>query len=224
MDKIVILKEKIHEIQSLATPQIQKHFLFGIQHHFQLNARLSEADVKRFEAQHRVELPEDYRRFVIELGDGGMCPVYWMYPLSQYFDTYTSSSHSDDDLTDFLCSPFPHSQVWGSHIDSNASLEDEEYYNHKQIKGSKLFAYAGCTVYYRLVITGSERGNIWIDDRPSDNGVFPLNSTTYEEVIDFYSPERIDFFGWYNSWLDSTIVEMKELHDQNTANNSPKQN
>ncbi len=48
----------------------------------------------------------------------------------------------------------------------------------------------GCGVYFLLVVSGPERGNIWIDDRASDYGITPWGG---------------DFFTWYDTWLEDSL-------------------
>jgi hypothetical protein len=50
-------------------------------HHFTLNPPLVETEVLAFERQHVITLPAAYRRFLIELGNGGAGPYYGVNPL-----------------------------------------------------------------------------------------------------------------------------------------------
>ena len=57
---------------------------FGAEHHrFELGPRLPEVVVAEFEDRHEVELPPEYRRFLIELGNGGAGPGYGLTPLNR---------------------------------------------------------------------------------------------------------------------------------------------
>ena len=51
-----------------------KHKL--IERHIHLNPCLGEHEVESFEAQYNIRLPEAYRRFLLEVGDGGAGPPY----------------------------------------------------------------------------------------------------------------------------------------------------
>lgn len=58
--------------------------LFGAEsHHYRLNPPATPAQVKAFEAQHKISLPVAYRRFIVNIGDGGAGPFYGLAPLSQ---------------------------------------------------------------------------------------------------------------------------------------------
>src|SRR5512142_2282534 len=57
---------------------------FGATSHlFLLNPPLPEADVISFERRHKVSLPDDYRRFITEIGNGGAGPYYGVFPFGK---------------------------------------------------------------------------------------------------------------------------------------------
>lgn len=55
----------------------------------------------------------------------------------------------------------------------------------------------GCATYYFIVVTGIESGNIWIDDRANDCGLYPALSKV--------TNERMLFSEWYNEWLHQAL-------------------
>jgi len=58
----------------------------------------------------------------------------------------------------------------------------------------------GCAIYAMLVVTGEEKGNIWIDNRPSDQGIYPATTE---------GKERLGFLAWYIAWLDQSLNDLK---------------
>src|SRR5690242_4451474 len=69
-------------------------------HHYLLNSCLSESILQEAEAQYGILLPEDYRRFLLLMGNGGAGPEYGIYPLERCFQ------QSVHDLR-LLQAPFP---------------------------------------------------------------------------------------------------------------------
>ncbi len=47
----------------------------------------------------------------------------------------------------------------------------------------------GCELYYLLIVTGSERGNVWYDGRMNSKGIFPLEGKNGRVAFDeFVTP------------------------------------
>jgi hypothetical protein len=58
--------------------------IFGsAEHRYQLNEPLSETVVAKFEKQHSIVLPDDYRRYLTEMGNGGAGPAYGVFRLGE---------------------------------------------------------------------------------------------------------------------------------------------
>src|SRR5262245_59586756 len=54
------------------------------QHRYRLGPVLSEAELVAFERDNAIRLPEDYRRFLSAVGNGGAGPFYGLEPLSTF--------------------------------------------------------------------------------------------------------------------------------------------
>lgn len=162
-----------------ADPKCQK---FGAgRHRYRLEPVLSEAEVSAFEEQHGVTLPEAYRNFVTQVGDGGAGPFYGLFRLKE--SRRRDAEWEEREIPDFLATPFPHTEAWTP--DPYKELDGDEYDDPQWITGSLNIAEFGCGAFLRLVITGPERGHVWFDDRPSDGGL---------------TRER-GFYEWYMDWL-----------------------
>ena len=52
-------------------------------HDYKLNPPLPVSVIEAFEGRHGVSLPEDYRLFITEVGDGGAGPYYGLLPFGK---------------------------------------------------------------------------------------------------------------------------------------------
>ena len=156
------------------------------------NAPLAEADVLHFEKRYGIQLPETYRRFITELGDGGKGPHgFPMFTLERAL-TYQRPGVGDD----FLRTPFPHTSSYNSADDVKYSeffdkidrhelnVSDEEIVRilMYETAGTLTLAHTGCGYFDMLVVTGPTSGQVWADGRCADYG---------------FKPYGCDFLDWY---------------------------
>ena len=163
---------------------------FGASRHgHRLGPPLAETDVTAFEQQHQITLPASYRGFVLRVGDGGAGPYYGLYRLDR---SGTLSLEWDErPVPRQLATPFPHTTLWNPNAAGSESwMTDDEYFDAKWSTGSLIIAEFGCGAFFRLVVSGAARGQVWFDDRAADGGLTP-------------GP---DFRDWYLSWLESAAV------------------
>lgn len=163
--------------------------VFGAtEHHYRMGAPMSEAEIQAFEELHTIDLPEEYRAFLRTVGREGAGPYYGLFPPT---DSLQKLEHV---RCDFLSLPFPHQEAWN--WTGDAIMADEHaYFDHSWVQGSMRICEYGCGAFCLLVITGQARGQIWLDDRSSDGGIFPLAST---------------FLQWYEQWLERSFRELEE--------------
>jgi hypothetical protein len=142
---------------------------------------LPEAQVRAFEVGHRIELPEGYRRFLLEVGNGGEGP-----PVSGLERLGEVPSGLPDDWAiewrtlPHVGKPFPQTEAW--------VWEGEEYDEARRDAarhGTLNLGHDGCGMYWLLVITGAMRGQVWSH---ADVGVVPQ------------MPGR-SFLQWVEAWL-----------------------
>ena len=111
-----------------------------------------------------------------------------------------------------LQTPFPHPIAWNPAFRERAEDEDEHdywaerdawdaatYFKPQQTDGAICICHEGCAIRDWLVVTGRERGNMWRDDRASDNGLSPHESMG----------QRVTFGTWYLNWLASAERELE---------------
>lgn len=79
--------------------------LFGAANHrYQLGPRADQETISVFEVEHGVRLPEDYRSFLTEVGNGGAGPCYGLLPLGSTGDHKYNAGD--------LGKPFPYTAAW----------------------------------------------------------------------------------------------------------------
>ena len=128
-------------------------------HGYQLNRVIDEPYVEAFEIQHGIKLPCDYRKFLVEVGNGGAGPYYGINTLQ---DSAEFSS---------LEAPFP----W-SH--ETIRLTDAEYDTWCELPGVLVLAEQGCGLKSFLVVNGQAHGQIWDN---GDGGVVILRNCTFTD-------------------------------------------
>ncbi|MBV1856413.1 SMI1/KNR4 family protein [Catellatospora sp. NEAU-YM18] len=152
---------------------------FGSSHHeYRLRPPLEEDAIRSFERQYGVRLPESYRSFLTDVADGGAGPDYGLLGLTEEVDSEEALSDLREEGRQFgfLSTPFTHSGAWpGPGRAGNAGYS---------VTGTLVIGECGCGVFSRLVITGTNIGQVWLDD-PDWGGLTP-------------GP---DFRDWYSTWL-----------------------
>lgn len=195
--------------------------LFGSNgHDYRLNPKLESSQLESFERINRVELPEDYRRFITTIGNGGAGPYYGLFRFGEEDANGGYCTWEKGQLLGDVSKPFPHTSKWNASDDfwsirpdfdsaENQDAEDEmwerwdeqlakHYWCRYIMDGSIPICHLGCAKRQWLVINGPERGFVWNDDRCDELGIAP--ATTPELV-------RMPFDDWYVSWLQSALAQ-----------------
>ena len=165
----------------------------------QMRPVLSEESVAAFEAQYGVALPEDYRRFLTQVGNGGPGPGYGLLPLEQALD-YDNKLRGAPAPLDHLRHPFPHTAAYNPKDDQEADWQaaDDGHWSEdktqlaifRHYRGLIGLAHEGCARYWVLVVTGPERGTVWLDATDSGGPFIPLGC---------------GFLEWYEEWLGGRV-------------------
>jgi hypothetical protein len=193
--------------------------VFGSQmHDFRTHPPLSEDAVREFERAHRITLPAEYRGFLIHVGNGGAGPAYGLFKLGEMDDGHGHAPWREDNgFVGVLSEPFPHSGPWnhlsgepeedlerdlaeGPEYEEAYSRWEEDYWSPANVNGAVPICHLGCAYRQLLVVTGPEAGNVWCDDRVDNAGLRPMEQP---------GRERVSFLGWYRSWLDEALAQLR---------------
>lgn len=201
-DPILRIKTKLKQLK-INDPA---HQLFGAAtHRYKLENPISEEEVQLFEKKYGIALPAGYREFLLQVGNGGAGPYYGLETLHDglYQDL---DSKKDNEFVD-PSKEFPLTEAWNLDFQDQREeeyhrLRDEEYFDSQYYNGLLRLSNFGCGVSINLVVNGKEYGNIWVDDRCNDGGIYP--------DVSFSNGRRIDFLTWYETWLDRSLQEIAE--------------
>ncbi|MCP2363112.1 hypothetical protein HD597_010132 [Nonomuraea thailandensis] len=207
------VRERLSRLSALAGAQA----VFGSAGHgWKLDPPLEAEELAGLEAQLGVELPGEYRSFLLQAGRGGAGPAYGLFPV-RLLDGRWRWEGDGADLTDLdsLGRPFPHVEAFDpaeglpeppdeEDFDSTEAFDaaEEAYwerrdavvYDRRHRVGLLYLCHLGCAYREALVISGPARGQMWADDLAGDGGFRPLYGD---------DGERLGFARWYRRWLEA---------------------
>ncbi|MER7129893.1 SMI1/KNR4 family protein [Streptosporangium saharense] len=184
-------------------------------HAWALEPPLKADDLVEIETQLRVELPGEYRSFLLQAGCGGAGPAYGLFPLRRMGGRWQWEGDGAD-LTDLdtLGQPFPHVEAFNPADGLPAPPDEEDFdsteefnvaedayweqhdaiVHHSQHSIGLLYlCHLGCALWEALVVSGPARGQMWADNTADDDGFRPL----------FDDGKPLGFTRWYRRWLDA---------------------
>jgi hypothetical protein len=190
----VLAKAEVYErLEMLLGADLSRRMFGADRHRYVLVPPWSEERIRGFETRHRITLPEEYRYFLRWIGAAGAGPGYGLYEPGTWDGEPRSWEGSR--RVGPLAQPFPHRTAWNLPRERlavlNAGLDDDladaELWAPELTHGAMPIASLGGGTQALLVVTGDQRGRIWIDDRGHDNGLAPEGGLDFEE--------------WYRTWL-----------------------
>ena len=217
--------EKAKELIKLAKEADPKCRAFGANYHkYELNPTATIKEVRQFEKEYNIKLPEGFVKYLTEVGNGGAGPDYGIYSLEMlrkrnpslkqfgckkaFIDQRFNSDNPDYD-------PYSIREEWEKICEEyeNASerlLDDECLNIMLNVFGGTLnIGTPGCTMSYELIIDGSENnGKIAVIDHDMDENA-PPNLTD------------MDFEEWFCDYFERIINGQSIIEDNiNARNNS----
>ena len=161
------------------------------------NPPLKEQVVKQYEKENGILLPQDYRRFIITVADGGTQPFYGLYPLMGKLPSYEKRAA--------VYKKFPYTIRTPLNI---AKLSEEAYHalfeTQEADAGYILLCQEGCGMRSILIVNTEDKetyGTVWFYDLCNDAGIYPL--------VHPITHQTMSFLDWLEYYVDKTL----ELED-----------
>lgn len=161
------------------------------------NPCLSPDTIKEFEIRNSIILPEDYKEFLTEIGNGGFGPGHGLQTLDK--SSIDFKLRNKPDIA--LIRQFPYTERWNeqwiSTFDWDEGYPDsdlvDDYLASFHIDGCLQICHLGHGNTCLLVVNGESYGTMWYDERADYGGLRPI----------LLNEAPISFIEWYISWLDS---------------------
>lgn len=203
-------KEEILKILNQARKIDKKYELFGAsKHRYKLNPPISVPFVKSIEEKYGFTLPEDYFRFITEVGDGGAGPDYGIQSftelLTEGVDSYSKSYWEEyrqsqaipfvprpmviDELEDFAIAT---KEAFERNPDNYFVYEKEDEEACCDTDGFFTLGTHGCQWDFGLIITGEKRGQVFDYD---NEGGYGFVADSFREFYQNWLEEIADIDG-----------------------------
>lgn len=179
--------------------------VFGASSHkYFVGETVSINQISDFEKEYNLELPEAYKEFLLNIGNGGIShsdsaagPYYGIYSLGKNTNEFIYENTKSYLKEDCKISPKMSNKFWSDlnkNIEENDDISEEEF----DLELGKIFSgllplgSQGCTYYHALVLNGKFKGRVVNVDSDRQKPHF-----TFEP----------NFLDWYERWLDEIIPE-----------------
>ncbi|MCH5583800.1 SMI1/KNR4 family protein [Shimazuella sp. AN120528] len=173
--------ERVKQKLTLARDADLNFQVFGSSdHQYQVNQPIPKKEIEKFERSNNIKLPEEFRLFLTEIGNGGAGPYYGIIKINPDRSLFYLSQPCKvkRNMSD---------QEWTELMDKEADGDSEETI----FTGMLNIGTQGCTYEMMLVLNGPYRGRIVYIDLDLTKPPF----FTYES----------NFLDWYERWLNEVI-------------------
>jgi hypothetical protein len=205
--------EQLQRIQSKLVDAKRTDHSFTVfgasSHRYKMNPPAAPGEVLAFETTYSISLPECYKAFLLQVGNGGK--GYMNSGAGPYYGLYTLGENTDELLRagsekylKYPCTLYPDmsDEDWSAmnSILDQENVSDDEY--EKTIStlfgGILPIGSQGCTYLHGIVLNGPHAGRVVNLDIDRQKPKF-----TYEN----------NFLDWYERWLDE-IISRKLIHEK----------
>lgn len=195
------IKAKLAELQELDPA----YKVFGSSsHRYRPGPALTASELAECESNLGVQLPAEYRDFVMQVGNGGVGPFYGLFQLGSF------DMENPTDL-DQIKKPFrwidaTNPAQWQSSGPEDGALvmsegEGESYLEWWIVPGVLYICNYGCAIRFFMVVNGAQAGEVWIDRQAEDKGIIPERGE---------DGSTLHFLQWYEKWLDEGISKLRK--------------
>lgn len=208
----MLRRDEIAAILKQAKRIDSKYELFGTEKHkYQLNPPISADFVRTIEEKYGFTLPDDYFRFITEIGDGVAEPDYGIEPFADLVQTGQNQDAEEynEEYRNSLKNAFEPRHMLPDELENfaiatKAAYEQnpDKYFIYEKpddalciFDGFYVLGTQGCQWDYGLVVAGEMYGKVFVTD---NTGAYCLAANSFEE--------------FYQNWLDqiSSIEKVKE--------------
>ena len=223
-----VVTDLLSRLQTLKRLDLDCSCFAAKSHWYDLNPPLPEKEIAQMEAKHGCRFPDEYRKFITEIGNGGAGPAYGVFPLGMQDQSHDVGRWEDGySLVGDLSKPFPLSDAWNLPQDfwaqqpdptQDTPIEEEDRMNEEWDKKLETHYYAtsitdgaipicheGCAMRNWLVVTGPLAGTVWRDLRVNNEGIAPFMNE---------DGTRMGFNDWYLHWVTQNIRKVTEAQAQ----------
>lgn len=192
----MLKRDEIVEILKRARSIDSKCELFGTaKHKYQLNLPIRASFVRALEEKYGFTLPDDYFRFITEIGDGGAGPDYGIDPFAdlvkksqnQYAEEY-QEDYRNSLKNAFAPRPMSADELDNFAIATQAAYEQnpDKYFIYENpnedalcnLDGFYVLGTQGCQWDFGLITAGEMRGKVFVTD---NEGAYCLVANSFEE-------------------------------------------
>ncbi|CAI2767649.1 SMI1_KNR4 domain-containing protein [Flavobacterium collinsii] len=179
--------------------------VFGASSHkYKIGKTISKDQIVNFETEYDLELPEDYKAFLLHIGNGGISyensaagPSYGIFPFGKNLEEFVYSNPKKCFGQECRIYPKMSDEFWAEltqNIEENDGISQEDFDEElgKMFAGILPIASQGCAYYYGLVLNGEFKGRVVNIDIDRQKPFFTFES---------------NFLNWYERWLDGIIPE-----------------
>ncbi len=199
---VVDVHELRRRVEELAARDASYRVFGASSHKYRFHAPVEEAVIAALEGAHGFRLPEDFRAFVLTVGNGGAGPSYGVIP----FHGKDSEDYTDykrlGTAWKYADAHNPEHLLWGDEDDQgddDQEARQRAYWAACESTGAFYLCHHGCASRSLLVVSGPQRGEVWHDETANDAGLYPAVSA---------AGARLTFTTWYLDWIDTELAKL----------------